>query len=248
MATPRRKLGAAAAVVGALGLAAAPFALTTGAKAPDETVTYEVTITNLTRGQALTPPVVSLDRTKNVHFRVGDPASLGVREIAENGNLMPLLDTLGADNRAAAVASGATPLVPRKAPGAAMFPDRVTFQLSADASARYLSWTSMLICTNDGFTGVNALPLPDKGSVTVRTQAYDSGTERNTEDFADIVPPCQGLIGVSSGEPGTDKSNLDLLTDGVIEHHQGIEGGNDLVPRVHGWQNPVAKVTVSVVG
>ena len=27
--------------------------------------------------------------------------------------------------------------------------------------------------------------------------AYDAGTEMNTEDFADMVPPCQGLIGVS---------------------------------------------------
>jgi hypothetical protein len=46
----------------------------------------------------------------------------------------------------------------------------------------------MLICTNDGFTGVNKLKLPSEigQSVTVRTQAYDAGTEL----FADLVPPC----------------------------------------------------------
>ncbi len=53
---------------------------------------------------------------------------------------------------------------------------------------------------------------------------------------------------MSSGEPGTDKSDLDLLTDGVIEHHPNIQGGSDLVPRIHGWEDPVAKITVKVVG
>jgi hypothetical protein len=60
-----------------------------------------------------------------------------------------------------------------------------------------------------GFTGVDALNLPDRVGRTkvAETAGYDAHTERNTEDFADIVPPCQGLIGVSSGEPGTGQSN-----------------------------------------
>jgi hypothetical protein len=42
-------------------------------------------------------------------------------------------------------------------------------------------------------------------SVTVETAGYDAGTELNTEDFADIVPPCQGWIRVSSSDPGTGR-------------------------------------------
>jgi hypothetical protein len=80
------------------------------------------------------------------------------------------------------------------------------------------------------------------------TAGYDAGTELNTEDFADIVPPCQELIGVSSGEPGTGTSNPALAQGGVIAHHPGIQGGSDLVPAIHGWTDPVAEIKVEAIG
>ena len=49
----------------------------------------------------------------------------------------------------------------------------------------------------------------------------------NTEDFADIVPPCQGLIGVGSDDEGTGMSNPDLAEGGVIAHHTGIVDHHD---------------------
>jgi hypothetical protein len=126
----------------------------------------------------------------------------------------------------------------------------VALTLRAGTGAKFLSFASMLICTNDGFTGVDSLQLPDGTGerVVVRTNGYDAGTERNTEDFADIVPPCQGLVGVSSGEPGTGVSNPSLAEGGVIHHHGGIAGGADLVPAIHGWSDPVAEVTVVRTG
>ena len=81
--------------------------------------------------------------------------------------------------------------------------------------------------------------------VTVETNGYDAGTEINTEDFADIVPPCQALTGVSSGEPGTGTSNPALAEGGVIRHHPGIQGIADLVPAIHGWSDPVSRVVVT---
>ena len=94
------------------------------------------------------------------------------------------------------------------------------------------------------------LPSQVGDSVTVETVGYDAGTELNTEDFADMVPPCQDLIGVSSGEPGTGASNPALAEGGVIAHHAGIMGGADLVPSVHGWDvnAPVARITVAATG
>jgi hypothetical protein len=35
-----------------------------------------------------------------------------------------------------------------------------------------------------------------------------------------------------------------VATAGVISHHPGIQGGSDLVIGQHGWQNPVARITV----
>ena len=105
---------------------------------------------------------------------------------------------------------------------------------------------AMLICTNDGFTGIDTLALPESGSQTVETNGYDAGTENNTEDFAHMVPPCQGLVGVSSGEEGTGTSDPALAEGGVVSPHAGILGGiDDLTVADHGWIDPVARVTIS---
>jgi hypothetical protein len=251
------------AAVGAMALSLAPFAVADDDDGDDDggggTRTYEVTITNLTSGQPLTPPVVATHRKKDQLFEVGQPASVGVREIAENGNLAPLSAFLDADpfNRISDFELGTFPLVPDDKPGAPgippdppAFPDSVRLEITAASGARFLSFVSMLVCTNDGFTGVNSLRLPERvgRTETADTQAYDSFTERNTEDFAHIVPPCQGLIGVSSGEAGMEVSNPALAEGGVIAHHAGIQGGSDLVPSVHGWDNPVARIAVERTG
>ena len=236
----------------AVGSAAA-LALTAGPALAGPEREYEVTITNLTSGQPLTPPVVATHRGKHEVFEVGQEASVGVREIAENGNNAPLLAQLDA-NPSGRISefeqAGDGPLVPPDAPGGATFPDDVTFTIGADRGADRLSFVSMLICTNDGFTGVDALNLPDRLGRTkvAETAGYDAHTERNTEDFADIVPPCQELIGVSSGEAGTGQSNPALAEGGVIAHHDGIQGGSDLVPDVHGWTDPVARIEVERIG
>jgi hypothetical protein len=83
--------------------------------------------------------------------------------------------------------------------------------------------------------------------MTVETMAYNAGTEANTEDFADMVPPCQALIGVGTGEPGTGQSDPALAQNDVIRHHSGITGRRDLVPALHGWDvnAPVAGITVT---
>jgi hypothetical protein len=214
---------------------------------------YEVTITNLTAGQPLTPPVVATHGGKHAVFEIGQPASVGVREIAENGNSAPLLAFLEADplNRFGGFAESTTgPLVPADLPGDAMFDQSATLNVSGDPKHNRLSFVSMLICTNDGFTGGDSLKLPRKvGRATMATSAaYDAFTELNTEDYGDIVPPCQGLVGDSSGEPGTGASDPALAEGGVISHHAGIQGGSDLKPELHGWTDPVAQIRVERTG
>ena len=234
----------ALAAAGVLAALLAPAAMARNA------TTYRVTITNLTSGQPLTPPVVSIHRGRNEIFSVGDNASLGVQEIAENGNNTPLIRALRSNRRGSRVLqAGKGPLVPEGKPGAQMFPDSVTFTVRAPRGARNLSFASMLICTNDGFTGVNSLALPRSvgRSVLATSAGYDARTEQNTEDFADIVPPCQALIGVSSGEPGTASTNPALAEGGVIARHEGIRGGADLVAATHGWTDPVARIRVRAI-
>lgn len=207
---------------------------------------YEVTITNLTSGQPFSPPVVATHRKPTGFFAVGEPASPELQAIAENGNNAPLLAALATDRHVFDVAEAGAPLVPASDPGGTGLNHSVTLTVEAAEGAKYLSVATMLICTNDGFTGTDGLRLPNKvgDSVTVFTNGYDAGTEINTEDFADLVPPCQALIGVTSDDAGTGMSNPALAEGGVIRHHPGIQGIADLVPGIHGWNDPVAMVHI----
>ena len=232
--------GAAAGglLVGTSGIAAA------GNRKGD--ATYEVTIENLTSmGQWFTPPVIATHRPSTGMFTVGEPANEGVKEIAENGNLGPLQDALAADKHVDEVVTATSGSPPPLAPGKS-----VTVNISGNRGRKYLSFVSMLICTNDGFTGVDTLRLPKRvgDEVEMYTNAYDAGTEVNTEDFADIVPPCQGLVGVTSDDEGTGMSNPTLAENDVIRKHPGVKGGDDLVPGVHGWTDPVGRITIKRTG
>src|SRR5918996_1333104 len=210
--------------------------------------TYEVTVTNLTSGQPLTPPVVATHNGGSHVFQVGQPASFGVKEVAENGNLGPLLQALGGEGKVShSLATSSGPLVPDGLPGSGAGDPSVTFEIAAGPGATFISFQSMLVCTNDGFTGLDRLRLPDRVDAprSVYTDGYDAGTEVNTEDFANMVPPCQSLVGVTSGDAGTGTSDPALAEGGVIRHHPNVQGVADLVPAVHGWTDPVARITIT---
>ena len=230
--------------VAALGLA---LTLLVPAEARSEGgKTYKITITNLTAGQPLTPPILATHTSRTGIFTVGEAASESIQQIAENGNGAPLLQALGEDTQVHDVVAGTAPLVPANNPGGTGFGSSETYTITTHGRARFLSYASMLICTNDGFTGLDSVRLPNHKK-TVYTAAYDARTEANTEDFADIVPPCQGLIGVSSDDMGSGMSNPLLAEDGIVIPHVGINGGVDLFPEVHGWSDPVTKIEIERV-
>ena len=200
--------------------------------------TYLITIENLTEGQPFTPPVVAAHKRNTSVWQAGEPASPGVQAVAENGGVPVLEAEVAANPKVGAVAVGTeTPIMPGQS---------VTFEFSAPRNTRRLSIASMLICTNDGFTGVNSLKLPRRGGVPteVYLNAYDAGTEKNTERFKDLVPPCGPLTGVDSGGQGTGMSNPDLAEGGVIALHSTIAGVGDLLD-LHDWDGAVAKLTVT---
>jgi hypothetical protein len=208
---------------------------------------YEVTVQNLTGGQPFSPPIFATHKRPVRLFKIGRRANKGIQEIAENGNNEPLRNRLNWSRLIADVAEGDAPLVPEANPGGTPFSSAATYEISASRGANYVSGAWMLICTNDGFSGLDGVRLPRRvgDSVTRRTGGYDAGTEMNTEDFANIVPPCQGLIGVSSDDPGIGMSEPAIAERKRIRKHRGIAGGNDLLPEVHGWEDPVATVTIT---
>lgn len=214
----------------------------------DQPITYRVTVANLTHGQPLTPPVIATHNRNIELFQRNQPASGEIQQIAENGNLAPMIDLLSnsadVSDFAVAVAGTPPPLMPQ---------NQVTIEVTAHSVNDVLSVAAMLICTNDGFTGVDSVTLPKEVGQTkvFKMRGYDAGTEINTEDFADIVPPCQGLTGVSSEDAGTGSSNPALAENGVIrvDHRNGgnILGISDLVPSIHDWSGPVGMLYIERV-
>lgn len=233
--------------IGALLLVVLLLAVTVSSFAGGSTATYEVTITNLTPGQPFAPPVLATHRPLYRVFSLGQPASYGIKELAENGNNGPLVNMLSNSPFVYDVQTGNAPIVSPNDPGGTGLPSSATYTITGGPRAKFLSVASMLICTNDGFTGISRLPLPRRVGRTfdLYVPAYDAGTEINTEDFADLVPPCPALTGVSSDVPGSGMSNPALAEGGVVSVHSGISGDNDLSPSIHGWSGPVAKITVT---
>ena len=216
------------------------------AAADNASATYKITVYNLTAGQPFTPPVFAVHNRNADLFEVGEYASDAVAAIAENGNNQPLVSALASDPNVVDYAVGSAPIVPANNPGGTGFDSVATYTITTDRRTRVLSMVAMLICTNDGFTGIDSIRLPAQ-STTVYARGYETRTEQNTEDFADIVPPCQGLIGVSSEDPGTGQSNPALAEDGVVIPHVGIIGDADLQRAVHDWSDPVAKIVIERV-
>ncbi len=225
-------------------------ALTMAAIAPasaDSTASYTVTITNLTTGQPFTPPLVASHRPSVDLFEVGEPASEGIMQIAENGNLGPAIE-FATESTAAKHITDAVVALPASGPPPILPGQSRSFRLTSSNGANLISWASMLICTNDGFVGIDSVRLPKMVGdvVSLTADAYDAGTEINTEDLADIVPPCQMLTETpDTGEAGTGISNPALAEGGVITSHGGVQGVADLLTDVHDWTDPVATIVIT---
>ncbi len=186
---------------------------------------YEITITNLTAGQILTPALaVSHDR----HFRLfeaGEPASDTLATLAETGDPQPAATQAMNDTHVFDVQTDTAPILPGQSR---------SLILSADRFARKFSVAGMLAATNDGFYAVNAASLPWWGATTIYAWAYDAGSEANNEQCDHIPgPPCDN----GRNEHQSDRVNF-------VRVHNGIHGIGDLSSPALDWRGPVAKITI----
>jgi hypothetical protein len=224
---------AGAAIVGTI-VGAAPT------EAQNANRVYEVTITNLTTGQLLSPPVLAAHSADYAVFEVGEKASEGIWTVAEQGNPMKLAEQLRATPEVASVVVADGPVHRVGGPG----PSTLTMRIESQGADR-LSVAMMLGCTNDGFTGLSSVPL-SRGMVPVTYYgaAYDAGTERNNQLWSSMPDGCNAL-GPAPRDP--DGQNARDLTDDPIMMHPGIVPGvGDLGPEF-AWGEAVVKITVQRV-
>ncbi len=245
-----RYRGWAITVALCLGLAL----ITSGTVAAQATgsVGYMVTIQNLTQGQPFSPPVAATHQTGFHMFQVGQLSSDALAAIAQDGDPMPMFQLVGGAPQVTDRFNVGHPMAPQGMQKVAMgntVTDTATFAITANPGDRF-SIATMLICTNDGFLGLDGVALPAQGALSYDLKSYDAGREQNTEKAIDMVDPCSALGPVKlPGDPNGNRDKEVATTPAQpIQPHPGIKGNGDLTVAAHGWTDPVARVTITRQG
>lgn len=207
-----------------------------------------VSVTNLTPGIWFTPLFVTAHNGHSSLFTAGEPASPSLEILAECGDTSKLVADLGA--------AGADMLV--NPAGGLLGPgETATGELMTSPRNRYLSLVGMLIPTNDGFVGLDSLLIPrTPGTYVYDLYGYDAGTEVNDEvlftEGCDASTP--GIPADPSGLGGTGGTGVASVESNPTVHiHPGnvgdldpVGGPSDLSSAYHGWNNPVARLVITV--
>ncbi len=217
-------------------IVAVSLSLTSAVVLAQQTVQYEVTITNITLGQTFTPQLVVTHPGDIQLFELGAPPSEALAIMAEGGDTGPLADTVAND------ATGVQTIPGLLAPGMS-----VTTTIEGSARDGYLSVAAMLIPTNDAFMALNRVPLPNNRSTgeTFLVPAYDAGSEFNDQSCQNMPGPRCGGEGFSP-EPGEGYVHI---SNGFHDIGEVDAGGFEVLgPRVYDWRNPVASIRVTRIG
>jgi hypothetical protein len=194
------------------------------------TKVWRVTIQNLTPpgagapgSQPLSPPLFVVHSSRADVWSVGEIASHGVAAVAEDADNSVLESALPQLHGVKTVATGTGGPIESGATRTYMVETRGRFSR--------LTVLTMLVNTNDAFTGLDSLRLRGRGAV-LETAAYDAGSEQNNELRSHIPGPCCGNPFVRAPE-----GNL-------IRMHEGITGRGQLDPAKYDWDGPAARLTI----
>ena len=204
---------------------------------PPAMASFDVSVTNLTGAQPLSPVAVIAHQDGYAVFVVGDSATVGLEELAEGGDNTALLAEADADANVVATASGAAPIGPA---GNEIVNIEV---LEADLPGLLISVSTMLVNTNDAISGINGAAVGDMAIgdvVSLRTIAYDSGTEANTELAGEIPGPAGGGEGFNAAR--SDRVDMVAMHSGVVSQDDGL-ATSDLTGQ-HRFDNPVTQVWI----
>ncbi len=171
---------------------------------------YEITVINATNNQPLSPVAVVLHNRDFSAWSIGEPASLGLEQLAESGSPVDFLNeaetTLDIEDMIAA--DGVLP------PG-----QQVTLEVSAQSFFRLsnleITIATMLVNTNDAFTGITGESIGKLRigqSLEILAPIYDAGTEENSETTNSIPGPAAGGEGF----------NLTRESRNIVTRHPGV--------------------------
>jgi hypothetical protein len=204
---------------------------------PPAMASFEVTVSNLTNSQPLSPVAVIGHQAAYSVFAVGAPASQGLEEIAEGGDNATLLADASADAAVVVTGSGAAPIGPAGN-------ESVTIDLlDSDRPGLLLSVSTMLVNTNDAFSGLDAIAVDGMAVgdvVSIDAIAYDAGTEADTEMAIHIPGPAGGGEGFNAARD--DQADRVAVHSGIVSQDDGL-ATSDLSEQ-HRFDNPVLRVRI----
>lgn len=197
---------------------------------------YRVTIINLTKGQVFSPPVLATHQSSVSIFTPGSPASDELVHVAEDGEGIPLAESLSPLPQVFEARAETQPISPLLDPD-----DAVAFGIHSRGRFDRFSMVSMMVNTNDAFLAIDSVELPRRrgSSSSYYAIAYDAGSEVNNEDCEFIPGPA------CAAEPGNERHPENA--EGIIYVHNGVHGIADLLPEYNDWRNPVAEVVITRV-
>jgi len=203
------------------------LAVVAGVPAEAQTRMFDVTVTNLTRAQIMSPPLVVTHSEDISLFELGEAASGEVAAIAEDAVYDDMLALLGGLSEVQDFAVGADVILP----GSSM-----TVRVVGSRDAPVYSVMGMLVQTNDTFYAITKdLTIEETSHLAL---AYDAGSELNTESCDHIPgPPCDNPgVRVTEG------------AEGYVYVSPGIHGLEPLLPSDrYDWRAAVAKVSIVAV-
>jgi len=193
-------------------------------------MSYEVTVTNLTYAQPLSPIAVVLHGDSAL-WTVGETASTELEKLAEGGDsadLIAMESILASTSGEGAVGPGASTTL------------TVT---TTDEMATHLSIVSMLVNTNDAFTGLTAMDLSSLAVDSPQTWTlgvYDADTEANSELAGTIPGPDDGGTGYDA-----ERDDVDFVAkhSGVVTMDDGLS--TSVLTQAHRFDNPAIKLTIT---
>ncbi len=203
---------------------------------PMFTYTYQVTVTNLTYAQPMSPVALVLHNEGQL-WSIGEMASVALENLAESGDNSAVL----AESIVLSGQGGAGLLLP----GMSEMLDVSYTVTDVNNAPMMLSLATMLVNTNDAFTGINALAVNNLAvgeSISLTTSSYDSGTEKNSELMTTIPGPAGGGTGEGFN---AERDDIDK-----VAMHSGIVSADDglivsALTQGHRFDNPTLAVMVT---
>ncbi len=191
---------------------------------------FDITIANLTHGQPLSPIAVTLHGDSTM-WKIGEPSSQALEMLAEGGDnssFMAIDGVLASQSTDGPVGPGSS----------------ATISVSTtDVLATHLSVATMLVNTNDAFSGLTGLELATlvvDSPKSWRLNVYDSGTEANSESVGTIPGPADGGTGFDAMRDDVD---VVAMHPGVVSSDDGLT--NSVLTQAHRFDNPSIKLTIT---